>query len=1029
MAKAGTPLVVDALRIQYLGKESPALSFETDAFPVAIAGKPYFISIRTFGGTPPLTYAVDRTQLPPGLRIDPDQGVLSGLPITPGNYRLDVEVFDKAGGRIQRNFTIEVIPNISALRDVGQYQAPDSVRELKDGVPAGTPPDLSNLLTVLASLPEGEWVQASVNAYSDVWAPADLRPLLWGSSNPTPDWKIIPWSGFAWDPNRGDLLLFGGGHAAYSGNEVYRWRGSTRRWERASLPSEIVMDDLGNFQAIDGWDAAPSSAHTYDTNMFFPHIDRFVVFGGAAYNAGNMFMREVSPTSARPTGPFFFDPAKADPDKVGGTTGSHVQRVAPHPEIVGGEMWTNRDMYVNIPNNPPFPGSYINSCTAYADENGKDVAYIGARLGDSSYLDLYKYTVSDPDAPSLDTIEMVGILWESTGAMTSCAYDPSRKLFVRTSTNNTPFAFWDLNTPGPDNKDVVIMPTDATGEFSMLLASNSIDITFCGLDFDSTRQDFLLWCGDGLVWALTPPASPSRSGWTIVKQPAPTLQAPNGGAGRGILGKWKYISNLDAFLGLQDAVLGNIWIYKPVGWVNPQGAALHPSISGFSPTRGTVGTSVTISGTNFSGAVSVMFNGGNASFVVNSESQIVANVPAAATTGPITVTTPGGTATSATAFTVIPNSEFIAQSVPSSMVGGQSYSVSISFKNTGNTTWTNTTGPGTPNAYSLGSQNPRDNVTWGLASYPNRVPVGGSVAPGATATFTFNVVAPTTPGTYDFQWQMVEDFVAWFGALTPNVKVSVTPPPGFAPDAQFVSQSVPTAMVSGQTYPVSITVKNTGNTTWTNTTGPGTPNAYSLGSQNPRDNVTWGLASYPNRVPVGASVAPGATATFTFNVVAPAAPGTYDFQWQMVDDFVAWFGSLTPNVKVAVVPPDFAPNAQFVIQNVPTAMVGGQTYPVSITLKNTGNTTWTNTTGPGTPNAYSLGAQNPRDNMTWGLAPYPNRVPVGGSVPPGATTTFAFNVVAPTTSGTYDFQWQMVDDVVTWFGALTPNIRIVVTSP
>jgi hypothetical protein len=182
-------------------------------------------------------------------------------------------------------------------------------------------------------------------------------------------------------------------------------------------------------------------------------------------------------------------------------------------------------------------------------------------------------------------------------------------------------------------------------------------------------------------------------------------------------------------------------------------------------------------------------------------------------------------------------------------------------------------------------------------------------------------------------------------------------------------------------------------------------------------------------VPVGGSVGPGATTTFTFNVVAPTTPGTYDFQWQMVDDFVTWFGSLTPNVKVTVIPPGFAPNAQFVSQSVPSSMVAGQTYTALITLKNTGNTTWTNTTGPGTPNAYSLGSQNPQDNHTWGLAPYPNRVPVSGSVSPGAIATFTFSVVAPATAGTYDFQWQMVDDFVTWFGGLTPNLQIVVTSP
>jgi len=41
-------------------------------------------------------------------------------------------------------------------------------------------------------------------------------------------------------------------------------------------------------------------------------------------------------------------------------------------------------------------------------------------------------------------------------------------------------------------------------------------------------------------------------------------------------------------------------------------------------------------------------------FSVVSDAQITATVPAAATTGPIAVTTPGGTGTSAASFTVIP---------------------------------------------------------------------------------------------------------------------------------------------------------------------------------------------------------------------------------------------------------------------------------------------------------------------------------------------------------------------------------------
>jgi len=77
-----------------------------------------------------------------------------------------------------------------------------------------------------------------------------------------------------------------------------------------------------------------------------------------------------------------------------------------------------------------------------------------------------------------------------------------------------------------------------------------------------------------------------------------------------------------------------------------------PSITSFSPGSGSVGTSVTLTGTHFTGASQVAFNGTAASFTVNSDTSITATVPSGASTGVITVTAPGGLATSATSFTV-----------------------------------------------------------------------------------------------------------------------------------------------------------------------------------------------------------------------------------------------------------------------------------------------------------------------------------------------------------------------------------------
>lgn len=71
-----------------------------------------------------------------------------------------------------------------------------------------------------------------------------------------------------------------------------------------------------------------------------------------------------------------------------------------------------------------------------------------------------------------------------------------------------------------------------------------------------------------------------------------------------------------------------------------------PTVTSIAPTSGGPGTSVTLTGTTFTGATAVSFNGTAAPFTVLSPTSIVTSVPSGARTGSITVTTPGGTASS-----------------------------------------------------------------------------------------------------------------------------------------------------------------------------------------------------------------------------------------------------------------------------------------------------------------------------------------------------------------------------------------------
>lgn len=116
-----------------------------------------------------------------------------------------------------------------------------------------------------------------------------------------------------------------------------------------------------------------------------------------------------------------------------------------------------------------------------------------------------------------------------------------------------------------------------------------------------------------------------------------------------------------------------------------------------------------------------------------------------------------------------------------------------------------------------------------------------------------------------------------------------TPPRG----ASFVSQTVPAQVSVGTAFSATVTMKNTGTLAWT------AANNIRLGSQSPQDNTTWG----PQRILLSSSdkVLQGGQKTFTLSLVAPSTPGTYTFQWQMLQEAVTRFGTATPAVTITVV--------------------------------------------------------------------------------------------------------------------------------
>lgn len=127
--------------------------------------------------------------------------------------------------------------------------------------------------------------------------------------------------------------------------------------------------------------------------------------------------------------------------------------------------------------------------------------------------------------------------------------------------------------------------------------------------------------------------------------------------------------------------------------------------------------------------------------------------------------------------------------------------VSLSFLNTGNTTWT----PGAGYALAV--------ITDGCSLAPsNRVPITSpaSVQPGEIGTFNVVFNSIPAPNACDIEFRMVEEFVEFFGAThTLNIPIVAG-----TNDAQFVSHTLPTSFPPSSGYYISFTFRNLGTKGW-----------------------------------------------------------------------------------------------------------------------------------------------------------------------------------------------------------------------
>ncbi|MDD3321130.1 MAG: IPT/TIG domain-containing protein [Paludibacter sp.] len=277
-----------------------------------------------------------------------------------------------------------------------------------------------------------------------------------------------------------------------------------------------------------------------------------------------------------------------------------------------------------------------------------------------------------------------------------------------------------------------------------------------------------------------------------------------------------------------NSELGASWVFIPV--------VAASSVTGIYPTNGSTagGTTVTITGTNFTGATAVLFGSTAATnYTVNSSTQITATSPAGSGTVDVTVTTAGGTSitSSVDQFTYIVTPTVTTQAVSSIA---------------------KTSATGNGNITDLGAPNPTQyGVVWSTLTNP-----------------TVALTTKTTLGTIAATGAFNSSITGLAANTTYYIKAYATNTAGTSYGSE----------VSFTTLPIAPTVTTQAVSSIAKTSATGNGNITNLGVPNPTQyGVVWSTSTNPTvalttKTAMGAIAATGA---FTSPITGLTANTTY----------------------------------------------------------------------------------------------------------------------------------------------------------
>jgi hypothetical protein len=156
------------------------------------------------------------------------------------------------------------------------------------------------------------WFQIPNTMLSSACPPASQYSAIQGNEGCSA--VVNDWSGGTADPTRNRLIVWGGGHHGYYGNEVYGLDLNNLQLTRLNNPSDVSGINFQSFCGDKYADGLPSSRHTYGGLAYIPGKDEMFAYGGGmagcgflsqstwGFKFGNMQWTNLSPSGGQPNG-------------------------------------------------------------------------------------------------------------------------------------------------------------------------------------------------------------------------------------------------------------------------------------------------------------------------------------------------------------------------------------------------------------------------------------------------------------------------------------------------------------------------------------------------------------------------------------------------------------------------------------------------------------------------------------------------------------------------------------------------------